>query len=99
MSEPTTVVLPDLERLADRIERAATMFQQMRADRDRLQQERDDLARRVKDVDDRLHGQDLAGLLSDLQTLRREQREWHIERREVASRIEALLKKLEKIEA
>ena len=98
MSESTTVVLPDLERLADRIERAATMFQKMRADRDRLQQERDDLARRVKEVDERLHGQDLTGLLSDLQTLRREQREWHIERREVASRIEALLKKLEKIE-
>lgn len=97
MSE-STVVLPDLERLADRIERAATMFQQMRADRDRLQQERDELARRVKDLDDRLHGQDPAALLSDLQVLRREQREWHIERREVASRIEALLKKLEKIE-
>ncbi len=97
MSE-STVVLPDLERLADRIERAATMFQQMRADRDRLQQERDELARRVKDLDDRLHGQDPAALLSDLQVLRREQQEWHIERREVASRIEALLKKLEKIE-
>ena len=45
MSEPTTTALPDLDRLADRIERAAGMIQQLRTDRDRLLRERDDPAR------------------------------------------------------
>lgn len=98
MNETSTVVLPDLDRLADRIERAAGMVQQLRADRDRLQQERDELARRFKDVEDKLHGQDIGELVAEAQTLKREQREWQIERREVTTRVEALLKKLEKIE-
>jgi seryl-tRNA synthetase len=98
MNEPSTVVLPDLDRLADRIERAAGMIQQLRADRDRLQHERDELAQRVKEMADRLHGQDLGEVLAEAQALKREQREWTIERREVAVRIESLLKKLDKIE-
>lgn len=98
MNQTSTVVLPDLDRLADRIERAAGMVQQLRADRDRLQQERDELARRFKDVEDKLHGQDIGELIAEAQTLKREQREWLIERREVTARVESLLKKLEKIE-
>jgi chromosome segregation ATPase len=91
-------VLPDLDRLAERIERAAGMIQQMRADRDRLQRERDELARRVREVEDRLRGQDPAELLAEIQNLKREQKEWHLERREVTVRIESLLRKLDKIE-
>jgi chromosome segregation ATPase len=98
MNETSTVVLPDLDRLADRIERAAGMIQQLRADRDRLQHERDELALRFKEMEDRLHGQDLGEVLAETQALKREQREWLIERREVAVRIETLLKKLDKIE-
>jgi seryl-tRNA synthetase len=98
MNQTSTVVLPDLDRLADRIERAAGMVQQLRADRDRLQQERDELARRFKEVEDKLHGQDVGELIAEAQTLKREQRDWLIERREVTARVEALLKKLEKIE-
>ena len=98
MNQTSTVVLPDLDRLADRIERAAGMVQQLRADRDRLQQERDELAQRFKDVEDKLHGQDVGELIAEAQTLKREQRDWLIERREVTARVEALLKKLEKIE-
>ena len=98
MNQTSTVVLPDLDRLADRIERAAGMVQQLRADRDRLQQERDELALRFKDVEDKLHGQDVGELIAEAQTLKREQRDWLIERREVTARVEALLKKLEKIE-
>ena len=82
----------------DRIERAAGMIQQLRADRDRLQHERDELALRFKEMEDRLHGQDLGEVLAETQALKREQREWLIERREVAVRIETLLKKLDKIE-
>lgn len=98
MNETSTVVLPDLDRLADRIERAAGMIQQLRTDRDRLQKERDELARRTQDVDEKLRGQDLGELIAEAQTLKREQREWTIERREVSARIETLLKKLESIE-
>jgi hypothetical protein len=98
MNETSTVVLPDLDRLADRIERAAGMIQQLRADRDRLQHDRDELALRFKEMEDRLHGQDLGEVLAETQALKREQREWLIERREVAVRIESLLKKLDKIE-
>ena len=98
MNETPTVVLPDLDRLADRIERAAGMIQQLRTDRDRLQKERDELARRYQDVEEKLRGQDIGDLVAEAQTLKREQREWLIERREVTARIESLLKKLEKIE-
>jgi len=94
----TAAVLPDLDRLAERIERAAGMIQQMRVDRERLQRERDELARRVREVEDRLRGQDPAELLAELQTLKREQKEWHLERREVTVRIESLLRKLDKLE-
>jgi len=98
MNQTSAVVLPDLDRLADRIERAAGMVQQLREDRDRLQRERDELARRVQDVEEKLHGQDVGELVAEAQTLKREQREWMIERREVTARVEGLLKKLEKIE-
>ncbi len=98
MNETSTVVLPDLDRLADRIERAAGVIQQLRTDRDRLQNERDELARRLQDVEDKLRGQDLGELVAEAQTLKRDQRDWLIERREVTARIESLLKKLEKIE-
>jgi seryl-tRNA synthetase len=98
MNDTSTVVLPDLDRLADRIERAAGMIQQLRTDRDRLQKERDELARRYQDVEAKLHGQDAGELVAETQTLKREQREWLIERREVTARIESLLKKLETIE-
>ena len=94
----TAAVLPDLDRLAERIERAAGMIQQMRVDRERLQRERDELARREREVEERLRGQDPAELLAELQTLKREQKEWHLERREVTVRIESLLRKLDKLE-
>jgi hypothetical protein len=40
----------------------------------------------------------VAGLLAEVQTLRKEQREWQGERREVVSRIESLVRKLERLE-
>ncbi len=98
MNQTAALVHPDLDRLADRIERAAGMVQQLREDRDRLQKERDELARRVQDIEEKLHGQDVGELVAEAQTLKREQREWMIERREVTARVEMLLKKLEKIE-
>ena len=97
MSE-TTMITKDLEHLADRIERAAVLLQTQRSEHARLQLERDQLAARAGELEDRLQGQDPAALLGQLQELRREQREWQAERRDVALRIETLLKKLERIE-
>ena len=59
--------------------------------------ERDELARHVRELEDRLRGHDTA-LTAEHRSLKREQREWQIARREVAVCIESLLKKLEKIE-
>ncbi len=95
----TTVVTPDLDRLAERIEKAAVVLQNLRAERERLTHERDELAARVQDIEEKLQGQDPAALVNEVQSLRREQRDWQTERREVAVRIEALVKKLERIEA
>ncbi len=94
----TIVVTNDLDRLAERIEKAAIVLQNLRAERDRLAHEREEIAARVQDLEQKLQGQDPAALVGELQDLRRQQRDWQTERREVAVRIEALVKKLERIE-
>jgi predicted nucleic acid-binding Zn-ribbon protein len=98
MSETTPMVTTDLDRLSERVEKAAAMVQQLRDDRTRLERERDDLARRLRETEQKLQGQDVAAVLSEVASLRREQREWTSERREVATRIEALVRKLEKLD-
>ena len=98
MNETTTVMQTDLDRLAERVEKAAALVQQLRDDRTRLERERDELARRLKDNEQKLQGQDVAALMTEVATLRREQREWTGERRDVASRIETLIRKLERLE-
>ena len=99
MSETTPVMTTDLDRLSERVEKAAALVQQLRDDRARLERERDELASRLKGNEKKLQGQDVAALMSEVATLRREQREWTSERRDVASRIETLIKKLERLEA
>lgn len=87
----TAVMTNELDRLAERIEKAAAVLQSQRAERDRL-------AGRVRELEQRLQGHDPAAMAVELQALRREQKDWQGERREVAVRIEALVKKLERIE-
>ena len=99
MSETTPVMTTDLDRLSERVEKAAALVQQLRDDRARLERERDDLVRRLKENEQKLQGQDVAALMSEVATLRREQREWTSERRDVAARVETLIRKLEKLEA
>lgn len=100
MSEPA-VIQTDLDRLADRIEKAAGIIQQLRAERDRFQKEAkeaEELRTRVRGTEEHLKGQNPAELLAELQALRKEQRDWLAERREVAGRIEVLIKKLDRLE-
>jgi chromosome segregation ATPase len=94
----TTLAYPDLDLLAERVEKAAALVQQLREDKLKLERERDQLARRCQEADQKLQGQDVSALMGEIQTLRREQREWQGERREVANRIETLVKRLERLE-
>ena len=94
----TAVVGTDLDRLAERVERAARLITELRTKATRLEEERNALQQRLADTDGRLQGQDPVALLNELTTLRREQRDWLAERREVTTRIEAISSKLERLE-
>jgi chromosome segregation ATPase len=94
----TTTMQTDLDRLAERVEKAASLVQQLREDRERLGRDKEELARRVAELEQKLQGQDPGALVDELNVLKREQRDWQVERRDVASRIETLIKKLERIE-
>ena len=101
MNETTaqeTPVQSDLDRLSARVEKAAAIVQQLRDDRSRLEQEREALTRRVRELEQQLQGHDPSALVAELGTLRKEQRDWTAERKEVASRIETLVRKLERLE-
>ena len=94
----TAVVGTDLDRLAERVERAARLINELRSKAARLEEERNALQQRLAETDGRLQGQDPAALLNELTTLRKEQRDWLAERREVTNRIEAISSKLERLE-
>ena len=98
MTNTNTMMTNDLDRLAERVEKAATMLQAQRTEHARLKAERDQLSARNRELEQKLQGRDPAVLLGELQGLHREQRDWQSERREVALRIEALVKKLERLE-
>lgn len=95
----TAIMQTDLDRLAERVEKTATLVQQLREDRARFEHERNELVQRVQDLESKLQGQDVPALMQEIGSLRREQRDWQTERRDVASRIESLLKKLERLES
>ena len=94
----STLMTSDLDLLAERVERAAMLVGKLREEKQALLRERDELSTRLDELRDRLQGQDAASLVTELQQLRKEQKEWHGERRDVATRIESLVKKLERLE-
>jgi len=113
MMMDTAVVTTDLDRLAERVERAAALVQDLRsrlaqaetraaeleAARAALATEKADVARQADETRALLQGNDPASLVSEVAALKKEQREWLAERKDVAGRVESLLKKLERIEA
>jgi len=99
MTIDMTVMQSDLDRLSERVEKAAQLVHRLRDEQQKLLRERAELAQRLEDTERKLQGQDVAALVQELATLRREQKEWHTERRDVASRVEGMLRKLEKLEA
>src|SRR5262249_35789366 len=94
----TAVGVSDLGRLAERGERVGTLLTELRSRNAQLEQERTQLQRRLEETQSKLQGQDPGSLLHELAALKREQREWQAERRDVASRIEAISAKLERLE-
>lgn len=88
----------ELDRLAERVERAATLIVELRQRNGALEAERQQLRQRLEETQAKLQGQDPSALLQELATLKRDQREWLAERRDVATRIEAIAAKLERIE-
>jgi len=99
MTMDTAVVTTDLDRLAERVERAATLVLELRAKQAQLEAEKAELMKKLEDSAHKLQGNDPVALVAELAGLRKEQRDWLAERRDVAGRIEALLRKLERIEA
>jgi len=98
MNEPAVTTGRDPELLAGRVERAARLIAELRTKATRLEEERNALQQRLGDTEGRLQGQDPAALMTELTALRKEQRDWLAERREVTTRIEAISSKLERLE-
>ena len=102
----STMMQTDLDLLAERVEKAAALVQRLKEDRQRLERELEgaqtrlqEMERRLQDTERRLQGQDVGAVMGELAALRQSQRQWDGERREVASRIESLVKKLERLES
>ena len=86
------------KHLAERVERAARLISELRTKATRLEEERNALQQRLADTEGRLQGQDPSALVTEIAALRKEQRDWLAERREVTTRIEAISSKLERLE-
>jgi len=98
MMMETAVVTTDFDRLAERIEKAANVIQDLRTKQSQLEAEKAELARRLEETSGKLQGNDPTALVTELAALKKEQREWVSERKDVATRIETLLRKLDRIE-
>jgi len=98
MNETAVITGTDLDRLAERVERAARLIAELRTKATRLEEERNALQQRLADTEGRLQGQDPGTLMTEIAALRKEQRDWLAERREVTTRIEAISSKLERLE-
>jgi chromosome segregation ATPase len=94
----TAVVTTDLDRLAERVERAATLITELRAKNSQLEQERVSLSKKLEETQSKLQGQDPSALVAEVAALKKEQRDWLNERKDVATRIEAISAKLERLE-
>jgi len=98
MNDTAVITGTDLDRLAERVERAARLITELRTKATRLEEERNALQQRLNETEGRLQGQDPGALMTEIAALRKEQRDWLAERREVTTRIEAISAKLERLE-
>ena len=94
----TAVITNDLDRLAERVERAATLVTSLRNRCSDLEKLGAATQQQLDDLNAKLQGQDAGAIVTELAALKKDQREWLNERRDVTARIEAISAKLERIE-
>jgi len=98
MAELMTEKLEGLDALADQIERAAVAIARLRDENGKLSARVKDLEGKLGAGEKQLAGRKLDEVLSELDLLRGVEKQWTTERKEIAHRIEDLVKKLEKLE-
>jgi len=98
MSQLMTEKLEGLDALADQIERAAAAIARLRDENGKLNARVGELEGKLGAGEKQLAGRKLDEVLSELDLLRGVEKQWTTERKEIAHRIEDLVKKLEKLE-
>jgi predicted nucleic acid-binding Zn-ribbon protein len=99
MAELIATRLEGLDVLADQIERATTVIARLKDDNSKLTTRLKELEGKLGAGEKQLAGRKLDEVLSELDLLRGIEKQWTTERKEIAHRIEDLVKKLEKIES
>jgi len=90
--------LEGLDARADQRERAAVAIARLRDENGKLNVRVKELEGKVGAGEKQLAGRKLDEVLSELDLLRGVEKQWTTERKEIAHRIEDLVKKLEKLE-
>ncbi|MFM8559611.1 MAG: hypothetical protein ACKOC6_08425 [bacterium] len=85
-------------RLEQELALLTEMQESLTAKHSNSEQERLALLKRFEELQSKLQGQDAGSIVAELAALKKEQREWVAERRDVASRIEAITAKLDRLD-
>jgi chromosome segregation ATPase len=99
MAELMTEKLEGLDALAEQIERAVTAITQLKAENQKLSGRVQELEGKLGAGEKSLGGRKLDEVLDELDQLKGVEKQWSTERKEIAHRIEDLVKKLERLEA
>jgi hypothetical protein len=99
MAELMTERLEGLDALAEQIERAVNAITQLKAENQKLSGRVQELEGKLGAGEKSLGGRKLDEVLAELDQLRGVEKQWATERKEIAHRIEDLVKKLERLEA
>jgi chromosome segregation ATPase len=94
-----TEKLEGLDALAEQIERAVTAITQLKAENQKLSGRVQELEGKLGAGEKSLGGRKLDEVLDELDQLKGVEKQWSTERKEIAHRIEDLVKKLERLEA
>jgi len=99
MAELMTEKLEGLDALAEQIERAVHAITQLKATNQKLSGRVQELEGKLGAGEKTLGGRKLDEVLVELDQLRGGEKQWTTERKEIAHRIEDLVKKLERLES
>ena len=99
MAELMTAKLEGLDALADQIERATRAIAKLKDENAKQANRLKELESKLAAGEKQLAGKKVEELLAELDLLRGVEKQWTTERKEIAHRIEDLVKKLERLEA